>query len=200
MKTQHSFLPVKFRHKLFKLHRNIHNFHSTLHTVQECANRGRNTWFPAPRSPSALTRGPHPSAAPTGCRSLGTQERTKWACPAAMATPESTTGKPSPTPARSRPQPRPDPAPAALPLPSQPQWGPRRTQLRPPPTPSPPEPRPTPPGFAPLLARRAAHLHRGLPVSPAPTPGSRRGSGYCRQFKHEDNTSTPQGQSKLSMI
>ena len=24
----------------------------------------------------------------------------------------------------------------------------------------------------------AAHLHRGLPVSPAPTPGSRRGSGY----------------------
>ena len=24
---------------------------------------------------SALTRGPHPSAAPTGCRSLGTQER-----------------------------------------------------------------------------------------------------------------------------
>ena len=30
------------------------------------------------------------------------------------------------------------------------------------------------------------------PVSPAPTPGSRRGSGYCRQFKHEDNTSTPQ--------
>ena len=79
--------------------------------LRECANRGRNTWFPAPRSPSALTRGPHPSAAPTGCRSLGTQERTKWACPAAMATPESTTGKPSPTPARSRPQPRPDPAP-----------------------------------------------------------------------------------------
>ena len=23
---------------------------------------------------------------------------------------------------------------------------------------------------------------------PAPMPGSRRGSGYCRQFKHEDNT------------
>ena len=39
--------------------------------LRECANRGRNTWFPAPRSPSALTRGPHPSAAPTGCRSLG---------------------------------------------------------------------------------------------------------------------------------
>ena len=125
------------------------------------------------------------------------------AFPAAVATSESTTGKASPTPARSRPPPRAiqvRPAPAALPLPSQPQWGPRRTQLRPPPTPSRPEPRPTPPGFAPLLARRAAHLHRGLPVSPAPTPGSRRGSGYCRQFKHEDNTSTPQGQSKLSMI
>ena len=133
---------------------------------------------------------PHPGCAP-------------GAFPAAVAISESTTGKPSPTPARSRRPPcaaRVRPAPAALPLPSQPQWGPRRTQLRPPPTPSPPEPRPTPPGFAPLLARRAAHLHRGLPVSPAPTPGSRRGSGYCRQFKHEDNTSTPQGQSKLSMI
>ena len=33
------------------------------------------------------------------------------AFPAAVATTESTTGKPSPTPARSRPQPRPDPAP-----------------------------------------------------------------------------------------
>ena len=48
-----------------------------------CANRGRTTWFPAPRSPSSLTCGPHPSAAPTGCRSLGSQERTQWAFPAA---------------------------------------------------------------------------------------------------------------------
>ena len=56
-----------------------------------CANRGRTTWFPAPRSPSSLTCGPHPSAAPTGCRSLGTQERTQWAFPAATATPERTT-------------------------------------------------------------------------------------------------------------
>ena len=64
-----------------------------------CANRGRTTWFPAPRSPSSLTCGPHPSAAPTGCRPLGTQERTQWAFPAATATPERTTGKPSPTPA-----------------------------------------------------------------------------------------------------
>ena len=61
-----------------------------------CANRGRTTWFPAPRSPSSLTCGPHPSAAPTGCRPLGTQERTQWAFPAATATPERTTGKPSP--------------------------------------------------------------------------------------------------------
>ena len=47
--------------------------------------------------------------------------------------------------------------------------------------PSPPRPgsRPAPPGFAPPRARsrRAAHLHHGLPVSPAPTPGSRRASG-----------------------
>jgi len=65
-----------------------------------CANRGRTTWFPAPRSPSSLTCGPHPSAAPTGCRPLGTQERTQWAFPAATATPERTTGKPSPANAR----------------------------------------------------------------------------------------------------
>ena len=48
-------------------------------------------------------------------------------------------------------------------------------------TPSPPRPdsRPAPPGFAPPRARSrcAAHLHHGLPVSPAPTPGSRRASG-----------------------
>ena len=47
--------------------------------------------------------------------------------------------------------------------------------------PSPPRPgsRPAPPGFAPPRARSrcAAHLHHGLPVSPAPTPGSRRASG-----------------------
>ena len=55
-----------------------------------CANRGRTTWFPAPRSPSSLTCGPHPSAAPTGCRHLGTQERTQWAFPASTATPERT--------------------------------------------------------------------------------------------------------------
>ena len=76
-----------------------------------CANRGRTTWFPAPRSPSSLTCGPHPSAAPTGCRPLGTQERTQWAFPAATATPERTTGKPSPSPAWGRPPPcRPAPA------------------------------------------------------------------------------------------
>ena len=40
------------------------------------------------------TIGTYPSAAPTGCRSLGTQERTQWAFPAATATPERTTGKP----------------------------------------------------------------------------------------------------------
>ena len=139
-----------------------------------------------PRSPGL----PRPGCAP-------------GAFPAAVATSESTTGKPCPTPARSRPLPRAArvrPAPAALPVPSQPQRGPPSAQLRPPPTPSGPEPRPAPPGFDPHLSRHAAHLHRGLPVSPAPTPGSRRGSGYCRQFKHEDNTSTPQGQSKLSMI
>src|SRR5574340_28565 len=72
-----------------------------------CANRGRTTWFPAPRSPSSLTCGPQPSAAPTGCRPLGTQERTQWAFQAATATPERTTGKPSPTPARSAPRPAP---------------------------------------------------------------------------------------------
>ena len=33
-----------------------------------------------------------PSAAPTGWRSLGTQERTKWVFPASVETPESTTG------------------------------------------------------------------------------------------------------------
>ena len=66
--------------------------------LRECANRGRNTWFPAPSSPSSLTCGPQPSAAPTRCGSLGTQERRKWAFLAAVATPESTTGtEPPPT-------------------------------------------------------------------------------------------------------
>ena len=143
-----------------------------------CANRGRTTWFPAPRSPSSLTCGPHPSAAPTGCRSLGTQERTQWAFPAATATPERTTGKPSPTPAWGRPPPR-RPAPAMLPVPSQPQWGSPEHNWDRPPSPPRPDSRPAPPGFAPPRARSrcAAHLHHGLPVSPAPTPGSRRASG-----------------------
>src|SRR5574341_989291 len=49
----------------------------------------------------------------------------------------------------------------------------------PPPAPPRPDSRPAPPGFAPPRARSrcAAHLHHGLPVSPAPTPGSRRASG-----------------------
>ena len=100
-----------------------------------CANRGRTTWFPAPRSPSSLTCGPHPSAAPTGCRPLGTQERTQWAFQAATATPERTTGKPSPTPARSRPRPappRPCHAPGAFPA----AVGIPGAQLGPPPIPA----------------------------------------------------------------
>ena len=55
-------------------------------------------WFSVPRSPSSLTCGLHPSALPTGCRSRGTQEHTKWAFPATMATPESITGTPTPAP------------------------------------------------------------------------------------------------------
>src|SRR5699024_12053548 len=47
---------------------------------------------------------PISSAAPTGCRPLGTQERTQWAFQAATTTPERTTGNPSPTPARSAPR------------------------------------------------------------------------------------------------
>ena len=62
-------------------------------------------WFPAPRSPSSLTCGPHPSAPPTGCRSRGTQEHTKWAFPATMATPETTTGTPTLAPTRQDPCP-----------------------------------------------------------------------------------------------
>jgi hypothetical protein len=63
-----------------------------------------NMWFPALRSPSSLTCGPHSSSPLTGCQSMGTQECTKWAFPAAMAPPESTTGNP--------PHPRHDPNPA----------------------------------------------------------------------------------------
>ena len=54
---------------------------------------------------------------------------TPGAFPAAVATTESTTGKPSPTPARSRTPPRATqvhPAPAALPARFQLQWGPPR--------------------------------------------------------------------------
>ena len=104
-----------------------------------------------PRSPGL----PRPGCAP-------------GAFPAAVATTESTTGKPSPTPARSRTPPRATrvhPAPAALPAHFQRQWAPPRAQLLPPPTPSRPEPRPAPPGIAPPLARsrRIAHFHQGLP-------------------------------------
>ena len=115
--------------------------------LRECTNRRRNTWFPAPRSPSALTSGPQPSAAPTGWRSLGTQERTKWVFPASVETPESTTGKPSPSPPRANPAttgppppppgfapPRPRSRPCRAPARSQPQWRPPGAQLGPTPT------------------------------------------------------------------
>ena len=73
-----------------------------------------------PRSPGL----PRPGCAP-------------GAFPAAVATTESTTGKPTPTPARSRTPPRASrvhPAPAELPARFQLQWGPPRAQLLPPPT------------------------------------------------------------------
>ena len=72
-----------------------------------------------------------------------------------------------------------EPAPAMLPVPSQPQWGSPEHNWDRPPSPPRPDSRPAPPGFAPPRARSrcAAHLHHGLPVSPAPTPGSRRASG-----------------------
>ena len=146
-----------------------------------------------PRSPGL----PRPGCAP-------------GAFPASVDTTKSTTGKPSPTPARSRTPPRASrvhPAPAELPTRFQLQWGPPRAQLLPPPATSRPEPRPAPPGIAPPLARSrgVAHFHQGLPVSPAPTPpcpvpAEALGPRYCRQVNHEDNTSTPQRQSKLSMI
>src|SRR5574340_1083311 len=149
-----------------------------------CADRGRTTWFPAPRSPSSLTCGPHPSAAPTGCRSLGTQERTQWAFPAATATPERTTGKPSPRPARPRPPPRPPPPPPPPPGPPPPP--PRAARLRPAPgalpVRCPPSPR------APGEPRPHARFQESLwDLAPRPV-------------KREDNPSSPQRQSKLSRI
>lgn len=128
-----------------------------------CANRGRTTWFPAPRSPSSLTCGPHPSAAPTGCRPLGTQERTQWAFPAAMATPERTTGKPSPTPARSRPPPRAaPPLPCSRCLPSR--SGDPRSTTGTDPHPQRSESPPAPPGLTPprVRSRRGSSPSGGL--------------------------------------
>ena len=57
--------------------------------LRDCKQRGQNTWFPAPPSPSSLTCGPQPCALLAGCQSTGTQEPTKRAFPAAMASPES---------------------------------------------------------------------------------------------------------------
>ena len=123
--------------------------------------------------------------------------RAPGAFPAAVATSESTTGKASPTPARSRPPPRaPGAFPAAVGTPESTTGTAPHPRHDPIPDPRRPgSPRPW----------RAAHLHRGLPVSPAPTPprpvpAEALGPRYCRQVKHEDNTSTPQRQSKLSMI
>ena len=150
--------------------------------LRECTNRRRNTWFPAPRSPSALTSGPQPSAAPTGWRSLGTQERTKWVFPASVETPESTTGKPSPFPPRANPRhnrtPSPlarvRPAPAALPARSQPQCRPPGAQLGPTPTYShrnlDPRSRSLPrPGALPARFQPQWPLPRAL-LGPLPTP------------------------------
>ena len=63
----------------------IYTEHMVDGALPSCAVTGTERgWGTLSRlGPSALTRGPHPSAAPTGCRSLGTQERTKWACPLA---------------------------------------------------------------------------------------------------------------------
>ena len=117
--------------------------------------------------------------------------------PSRNGDPESTSGKPSPTPARSRPPPRaPGAFPAAVGTPESTTGTAPHPRHDPIPDPRRPgSPRPW----------RAAHLHRGLPVSPAPTPprpvpAEALGPRYCRQVKHEDNTSTPQRQSKLSMI
>src|SRR5574341_177227 len=74
-------------------------------------------------------------AAPTGCRPLGTQERTQWLFFNDTATTERTTGNPSPTPARSAPRPappRPCHAPGAFPA----AVGIPGAQLGPPPIPA----------------------------------------------------------------
>ena len=48
---------------------NIKNDYSYLFDSLNSSSSGSGTtWFPAPRSPCSLTCGPHPSAAPTGCR------------------------------------------------------------------------------------------------------------------------------------
>ena len=130
----------------------------------------------------------------------GNQEHTKWntlsGFPAAMATPRAQLGIPPPTAATTHlPVPRRlvSSAPSALLVRSQPQWRQPRAQLGPPPAPRhDTTPAPCRPGFAPPRVRSGCcpHLHHGLPVSPAPTPGSRRGSQtyftYCHQMKPED--------------
>ena len=77
-----------------------------------------STWFPAPCSPSYLTCGPRSSSPLTGCPSMGTQERMKWAFPAAMATPREHNWDPRPR-STTRPPTRASrvgPAPGALPV------------------------------------------------------------------------------------
>ena len=126
----------------------------------------------------------------------GNQERTKWAFPATMATPRAQLGIPPPTaatthlPVLRRPG---SSAPGAFLVRSQPQWRQPRAQLGPPPVPRHDTiPAPCRPGFDPpwVRSRCCPHLLHGLPVSPAPTPGSRRASRtsftYCHQMKPED--------------
>ena len=108
------------------------------------------------------------SAAPTGCRPLGTQERTQWAFPAATATPERTTGNPSPTPARSAPRPappRPCHAPGAFPA----AVGIPGAQLGPPPIPA-----------TTRFPTRAARLRPAPGALPARRPPSPRAPGEPR--------------------
>ena len=87
-------------------------------------------WEALPQPRQEPTTSPRHPGSPRPCRAPGS-------FPAAVGTPESTTG--------TAPHPRHDPIPN------------RRR---------PGSPRPW----------RAAHLHQGLPVSPAPTPGAKRGS------------------------